>query len=608
MTLRKIEEVAEIPTKTTAQLHAALPNAVAAKHMELLGIAVEKEDRLHPAEELRVCGEGASSKGAACRIEWQPGGVPGAEATTQAISGLMEVHGRDRGMPRRLGLPVSSIGAGVLASQGLLAALISNLRGGRIREVRTSVLQSALFFIGHHIAMSTSCGAPTQWPIADGEGERPPFRTCDGNRVELEFLTFESWKAFWMRLGVSEAGVAAAWAVFMFRYLTARSRLPVELHSVVSHHALADIRRIAKECGGAACRLRSYVELESGADSPWAFTTGCSFAPSAEPPSTPRTEAGPLSGMRVIEASSRLQGPLAGLLLSMLGAEVIKIEAPGGDLGRTAPPGSLRSAYLAYNRGKQVVEIDYKTPTGKAEVMNLAESADVFLHNWRSGREKKLGLDYPDFAKVNARLIYAHASGWGSLADPPAEIAGDFLVQAHAACGDGLNPAGTEPAPSPVTLVDVTGGLIACEGILAALYWREYKGRAGRVDTALMSAALTLQQPCVGADGRFRRPCWEPWDEPLKTGDGFLAVVPTRPEHIEKIRSISAKANTKAYANALAERTAKEWEAALCAEGLLASAVTTDLSSLPKDVRVSGLLEQVEELAWVPGTPWSFLD
>jgi len=571
--------------------------------MSLLGIPVKKDARLDRVVAMGVCENGDSRSSIACTIESQPDGTPGIEATVQAISGLMDVHGRDRGRPCRLGLPVASVGAGVLASQAMLAALIANLRGCRIREVRTSALRSALFYINHHIAMSTSNGIRRERPIAGGQ--RPPFRTCDGSRVELEFLTFEDWKAFWMKLGASEAGLAANWAVFMFRYLTAQSKLSAELHSVISLRSFANIRQIAEECGGAACRLRSYLELENSADAPWAFRESVSLAAGAfRSQVKPRAEAGPLSGFRVVEVSSRLQGPLAGLLLRMLGAEIIKVEAPGGDLGRSAPPGPLRSAYLAYNRGKQVVEIDYKSPSGKAELMNLAESADVFLHNWRPGRAEKLRLDSPDFAKVNPRLIYAHASGWGALGHPPAEIAGDFLVQSHAACGDGLYPAGVDPAPSPVTLVDVTGGLVACEGILAALYWREHKGRVSRVDTSLMGSAMALQQPTVGADGHFRRSRWEPWDEPLQTGDGFVMVVPTRPEQIERIRSISAEKNR----NALREQSARGWEASLRGEGLLAAAVTTDLSSLPRDPRVSGLLERVDELAWVPGPPWTFLD
>ena len=121
----------------------------------------------------------------------------------------------------------------------------------------------------------------------------------------------------------------------------------------------------------------------------------------------------PLSGLTVIESCRRIQGPLAGHLLALLGAEVIRIEPPGGDPLRGMPPiaDDCSARFDALNRFKTIREVDIKSLAGQAEVKEMVQHADVFLHNWAPGKAVLLNLDHEDLAATNPSLIYAYA-GW----------------------------------------------------------------------------------------------------------------------------------------------------------------------------------------------------
>jgi CoA:oxalate CoA-transferase len=430
--------------------------------------------------------------GAACELEIDGDG-PGGDELAQARSGLVAEHGG------RLGLPVPSSAAAILAAQGTLAVQLARRRGLALTGVRTSVLNGALLFLSHRIPIATAAAAPPTDPELTAAG--PPFATADGAWAELEVLRFGEWVRLWTELGVRDAPLDAAWSSFALRYLTGRCTLAPELHAATRRRSLDELRAVAGPLGVVVARLRTKAEVEAADydSEPWTFArTG------RRPP--PTTTAGdlPLAGLRVVEVATRLQGPLAGLLLRRLGADVVKVEPPGGDLGRTGGSPFGRAAYLAYNRSKEVVELDLKATAGRAALRELAGSADVFLHNSRPGRAEQSGYGAAELTAVNPGLVYAHASGWGDAADAPSEIAGDYVVQAHTACGESLRLPGEPPFPSRVTLVDVTGGLLACEGILAALLWREQDGHGRIVRTSLLAAALELQRHTPPAPRPYR--------------------------------------------------------------------------------------------------------
>jgi crotonobetainyl-CoA:carnitine CoA-transferase CaiB-like acyl-CoA transferase len=141
----------------------------------------------------------------------------------------MEVHGWDAGRPRRLGLEVASVAAGLLAANGVLAALVAAERGAPTPAlVETSVLQAGLLLIAHHLAAATADGEPLASPSGPDPG--PPFRSSDDRWFEIEVFDPEGWKSFWHRLGAGGADLGRAWTAFRARYYRGRCSLPAGLH------------------------------------------------------------------------------------------------------------------------------------------------------------------------------------------------------------------------------------------------------------------------------------------------------------------------------------------------------------------------------------------
>src|SRR5262249_26943694 len=151
-----------------------------------------------------------------------------------------------------------------------------------------------------------------------------------------------------------------------------------------------------------------------------------------------------------VEVTSRIQGPLAGLLLQMLGAHVTRVEPPGGDPIRLVPPYAGGDGYFftAFNHGKDSVELDLASPAGRHSVRELATGAAVFLHNLARGRADAGELSAEELGRRNPALVHVAASGWGDAARNRRLIGTEFLVQADSGMGAGLRPDGEPPAPS----------------------------------------------------------------------------------------------------------------------------------------------------------------
>lgn len=551
------------------------------------------------------------------------------EVAAQARSGLMAVHGRDTGRPRRLELDVATAAAKILAAQGARAVELARLRGIELAGVATSALDGALLFVAHHVAIATS-GDPLR-PAA-GSGHGPPFLTADGHRVELEALSPGAWSDLWERLGVGRDVSAAAWSPFVLRYLAGSCALPPVLHEATARHDLAALREAAAASGVELCRQRTYAEVLAdpqpaqpwtltpvGDAAPAATTRACAAATRAHavgpagvtsaPPAVPAAAAEALTGVVVVELATRLQGPLAGHLLRLLGARVVKVEPPGGDIGRRSRAAFGWAAYQAYNAGKEIVELDVKSPAGRGELRALAATADVFVHNSPPGRAERLGFDAAALARVNPALVHAHASGWGTAG--PTRIAGDFLVQAHAGCADGLTRAGELPRPSRVTLLDVTGGLLACDAILAGLVLRERGAGGCAVQTSLLAAAGLLQRDVLRALAAGRetgrrggRALRGPLDEPLRTADGWLVVPPEDLTVAEQAaRADGMGRGLKAW---LRERDSARARAELAAAGACAVPVREDLAALADDESIAGRMRRLNGGCLVPAPPWRF--
>ncbi|PWT99025.1 MAG: formyl-CoA transferase [Terriglobia bacterium] len=201
-----------------------------------------------------------------------------------------------------------------------------------------------------------------------------------------------------------------------------------------------------------------------------------------------------LAGIRVLDFSHALAGPYCTLLLADYGAEVYKLEARSGDMGRGwGPPfaGGEASVFLGLNRGKRGISIDLKQPQGLDLCGRLIDRMDVLLENFRPGAMDRLGLGYEAVSRRNPRLVYCSISGYGQGGPSRDEAAMDLVVQASSGL---LSITGTTEGESVrcgYGVTDVTAGLFAVIGILLALRARETTGRGQFVDVAMLDSMIS---------------------------------------------------------------------------------------------------------------------
>ena len=216
---------------------------------------------------------------------------------------------------------------------------------------------------------------------------------------------------------------------------------------------------------------------------------------------------GPLSHLVVLDLSRVLAGPWCTQLLADLGAEVIKIEKPGnGDDTRTWGPPFLKDTqgrdtgeaayYLACNRGKKSVAVDFTQSEGQAIVRELALGADIVVENFKLGGLAKYGLDYAKLSTVNLRLVYCSITGFGQTG-PYAERAGyDFIIQGMggfmSVTGERDDLPGGGPQKAGIAISDLMTGMYACTAILAAIAQRELSGAGQYIDVSLLDAQVAM--------------------------------------------------------------------------------------------------------------------
>ncbi len=208
---------------------------------------------------------------------------------------------------------------------------------------------------------------------------------------------------------------------------------------------------------------------------------------------------GALTGIRVLDATQMLAGPLAATRLGDLGADVIKLEAPiGGEFNRTHGFGDLKHAgemttFLAVNRNKRSLAVDLKSEDGKEAVRTLAATSDVFLQNFRYGTAERLGIGYEDLAAINPGIVYCSISGFGAIGPYRSRPGQDLILQGYSGSMFSVGVDGEAPSPGALWAADVMTGYQAAIGILAALKERERSGLGQHVEVDMFSVVLDSQ-------------------------------------------------------------------------------------------------------------------
>ena len=306
----------------------------------------------------------------------------------------------------------------------------------------------------------------------------------------------------------------------------------------------------------------------------------------------------PLSGLLVLDFTTLLPGPLASLMLAEAGAEVIKIERPGGeDMRQFAPKIDGESVPFAMlNRGKQVLTVDLKNEADREKLLPLIKRADILIEQFRPGVMARLGLGYDDVAKINSKLIYCSISGYGQSGPRADEAGHDINYIGNTGVLD-LQPGPPErPVVPPMLAADIAGGSFpAVINILLALRVRDQSGQGSHLDIAMTDAMFTFawHALALGAVAKFPKP-GEMWLVgsspryhlyPAKDGKiiacgaieqkfwtAFAIAIGLSAELTDDVRD--PKATRDAVAALILARTADEWRPILAAADCCATVVT----------------------------------
>ncbi len=256
------------------------------------------------------------------------------------------------------------------------------------------------------------------------------------------------------------------------------------------------------------------------------------------------TPTGPLDGIRVVDLTSIVMGPLATQILGDLGADVITVEDPRGTLSRVMTAGphpELSGVALNLLRNKRSVVLDLKTDAGRDDLMAIVATADVLVTNLRPGTLRRLRLSYDDIVPVRPDIVYCQAQGYPVDSDQADAPAYDDVIQAGTGLPDTFRRVGGEPQFVPTLVADKVSGLTIAYAVMAALVHRERTGEGQQVEVPMVEVmtAFTLVEhagaatarPPQGPPGYLR--ILSPERRPQRTSDGWISVLPYTRENFE---------------------------------------------------------------------------
>jgi crotonobetainyl-CoA:carnitine CoA-transferase CaiB-like acyl-CoA transferase len=349
---------------------------------------------------------------------------------------------------------------------------------------------------------------------------------------------------------------------------------------------------------------------------------------------TPTVPVGPglASGVRIVDFSAFVAGPLAAQVLADLGADVVKVEPPEGEAMRAAA-----YAVAACQRGKRSLALNIGAPQARPVIEALIRRADVVLHNWRAGVAERLGLDATAVARLNPSAVYCHASAFGSSGPRRAFPGNDALMQAVTGFERAIGGDGNDPIAATWIPIDMTGGWVTAVGLLAGLYARARAGGQGQsVETSLLGAGILLHSGAFSRDGELLRgPALDaaqtgygPGYRIYQGGDGqWLAlvvptaaawqalgdVVPGLPREYAPLRGGATDASARKAEGVLeaafATASAARWARRLRAEGLLAELIEpADRDAFRRGILDDAVNRQLGRVASYDTADWGWFE
>ena len=332
----------------------------------------------------------------------------------------------------------------------------------------------------------------------------------------------------------------------------------------------------------------------------------------AEPSSR---DAGPLAGVRVLDLTTILLGPFATQILGDMGADVIKVEAPGGDATRAVgppPAHGMGAVFLGCNRNKRSIVLDLKQDAARSVLLRLASEADVFVHNMRPQAIAGLGLGYESLAQARADIVYCGSYGFRACGPYGGKAAFDDMIQAASGLA-ALQNRDAEPCYVTSAIVDKITGMAVANAIVMALYHRERSGQGQSVEVPMFETMVNFNmvehlygrayEPARGRTGYPRT--LSPDRRPYATKDGYIGVLPYTDRQWQAFFALAGRPELAAdpryqsldkrlanidtlYADVskiLTQRTSAQWLEALDAVDIPAMPVH-DPDALPEDAHL----------------------
>ncbi|MET4699613.1 crotonobetainyl-CoA:carnitine CoA-transferase CaiB-like acyl-CoA transferase [Constrictibacter sp. MBR-5] len=275
---------------------------------------------------------------------------------------------------------------------------------------------------------------------------------------------------------------------------------------------------------------------------------------------------GPFAGLRVVDLTAVIVGPYASQFLGDMGADVVKVEPPEGDLARMAGPSrnpGMASHWIQTNRNKRDMVLDLKTAAGAEALRRLIRTADVFVHNMREEPLKRLGFDYDNVRALKPDIVYCNILGFGRKGRYAGQAAYDDVIQGASGLV-ALEAFGGRPARYvPMLIADKTAALFAAYGIAAALYHKLATGEGQEVEVPMFESMVSFTmlehlwgssfEPPLTPPGSDRHAKPERW--PFATEDGHICVLPTSNRHWDGVFAAAGREDLKADARFVDRKT-----------------------------------------------------